>query len=145
LAFNGLFRRQTDGTLTVEFSGDPVNNGPNGVDLSPDESLLYMTDTATGELLAWDVAPDGSLSNQRTLASGITIPDGMCIDTRGNVYVASWANAVRVFDPNGTLWGDIPIPRSAANCGFGGADASTLYVTAMEGLYSVSAAVPGLY
>jgi gluconolactonase len=145
LAFNGLFRRQTDGTLTAEFSGDPVNNGPNGVDLSPDESLLYMTDTETGELLAWDVAPDGSLSGQRTIASGMTIPDGMCVDSDGNVYVATWANSVEVFDADGTRWGSIAIPRSASNCAFGGADGTTLYVTAMEGLYAAPVSIPGIF
>jgi len=145
LAFNGLFRREPGGTLTVEFNGDPVNNGPNGVDLSPDESLLYMTDTQTGALLAWDVAPDGSLANQRTIASGMTIPDGMCVDNDGNVYVATWANSVQVFDRNGTLWGAIAIPRPASNCAFGGAGGTTLYVTAMEGLYSAPVSIPGIF
>ncbi len=145
LAFNGLFRRQPDGTLTAEFTGDPLTTGPNGVDLSPDETLLYMTDTSSGTLLAWDVAGDGSLSNQRTIASGITIPDGMCVDSHGNVYVASWGNSVRVYDAHGAQWGSIPIPAPATNCGFGGADARTLYVTTLNTLHSVPVTIPGVY
>ena len=143
LAFNGLFRRTPGGALTPEWQGTPTD-GPNGVDLSPDESVLYMSNTATGEVLAWDVQADGSLANQRVFASGLTIPDGMCVDAAGNVFVATWANALEVFDPEGTRWGSIALPRAATNCGFGGADLRTLYMTAHEGLYRVAVTIPGI-
>ena len=53
--------------------------------------------------------------------------------------------AVEVFAPDGMHWGTIAFPRIPANCGFGGAGATTLYVTAREGLYSVDMVVPGIY
>jgi gluconolactonase len=143
IPFNGLFRRTPAGVLSAEWMGAETD-GPNGVVLSPDENTLYMANTATGAILAWDVALDGSLSNQRTFASGLFVPDGMCVDTLGNVYVATWANTVEIFDPAGTPWGNIAIPRAVSNCAFGGADARSLYVTAHEGLYRVGVSLPGV-
>jgi gluconolactonase len=143
IPFNGLFRRSPGGTLVAEWMGG-VTAGPNGVALSPDEDVLYMSRTDTGEVLAWDVAPDGTLGNQRIFADGLFIPDGMCVDTAGNLYVATWASTVEVFDPSGAGWGSIAIPLQATNCGFGGGDARSLYVTAHEGLYRVPMVVPGI-
>jgi gluconolactonase len=134
IPFNGLFRRTPAGVLTAEWMGG-VTAGPNGVVLSPDETRLYMSNSENGQVLAWDVAFDGSLSDERVFAEGLTIPDGMCVDDAGNVYVATWANTVEVFDPSGAGWASLPIPRQATNCTFGGADGRTLYVTAHEGLY----------
>ena len=145
IPFNGLFRRTPAGALSAEFMGDAVNNGPNGVDLSPDESVLYLADSETGEVTRWDVAGDGSLSGQSTFATGLTIPDGMCIDGDGNVFVATWASTVEVFAADGDYWGAIDIPRQASNCAFGGPDGRTLYVTAHEGLYSVTVPIAGIY
>jgi len=143
LPFNGLFRRTPAGVLTAEWMG-ATSSGPNGVSLSPDETVLYMAETAAGTIQAWDVAVDGALSNQRTFATGLFIPDGTCVDTRGNLYVATWANNVTVFSPLGDRWGTIGIPRQATNCAFGGTGNLTMYVTAHEGLYSTSMAVPGI-
>ncbi len=134
IPFNGLYRRTPVGVLTAEWMGG-TTEGPNGVVLSPDESRLYMAKSDSGEIFVWDVAPDGSLSNQRTFASGLTIPDGMCVDPAGNVYVATWAGTVEVFDPTGAAWDSLPLPRQATNCALGGADGKSLYVTAHEGLY----------
>lgn len=143
IPFNGLFRRSPGGTLTAEWMGG-VTAGPNGVVLSPGEDVLYMSRTDTGEVLAWDVAPDGALSNERVFANGLVIPDGLCVDTAGNLYVATWASTVEVFDPSGAGWGSIALPRQATNCAFGGADARSLYVTAHEGLYRVAMVTPGI-
>jgi gluconolactonase len=114
------------------------------VALSPAEDVLYMSRSDTGEVLAWDVAPDGSLANPRTFAQGLVIPDGMCVDTAGNLYVATWASTVEVFDPSGAAWGSIALPQQATNCAFGGGDALSLYVTAHQGLYRVAMTVPGI-
>jgi gluconolactonase len=143
IPFNGLFRRSPDGTLVAEWMGG-TTSGPNGVALSPDETVLYMTNSATGEIVAWDVAVGGALSNPRPFADGLFIPDGLCVDTAGNLYVATWSSTVEVFDPSGAAWGSIAIPRQATNCAFGGADARSLYVTAHEGLYRVPMTIPGI-
>ncbi|MFN2375111.1 MAG: SMP-30/gluconolactonase/LRE family protein [Candidatus Binatia bacterium] len=156
LGFNGLFRVAPGGMVTAAWMGG-LAAGPNGVVLSPDEDVLYMSDTAAGQVLSWDVNPDGSLSGQQTFASGLVTPDGMCMDSRGNLFVSQWGasaafGTLEVFAPDGTPWGYVPVGHSPTNCGFGGADATTLYITAHEGfmsnvagLYSVSVPVAGLH
>lgn len=135
IPFNGLYRRTPAGVLTAEWMGG-TTEGPNGVVLSPDETRLYMSKSDSGDVFVWDVAPDGSLGNQRTFVSGLNIPDGMCVDAAGNLYVATWSSTVEVYDPSGGAWATLSVPRQATNCTFGGASGQTLYVTAHEGLYS---------
>jgi gluconolactonase len=114
------------------------------VALSPDESTLYVSNTESGEILAWDVAPDGSLSNPRTFAAGLTIPDGLCVDQRGHVYVATWGEGLVVFSPSGAQVVILPVdaPATPTNCAFGG-DGRDLWVTAQTGLYRTRTLVPG--
>jgi gluconolactonase len=143
LPFNGVFRVSPLGVLTAEHEG-ALGERPNGVVLSPDESTLYVSDTALATVTAWTVAPDGSLSAPATFATGATIADGMCVDTAGNLYVATF-DGVEVFARDGMQWGTIVVPRIPSNCGFGDVDGLTLYITAREGLYSVSMVIPGIY
>ena len=143
LPFNGVFRIDTGGTLIAEYEA-PLTEAPNGIVLSPDETTLYVADTLLAIVTAWDVAVDGSLSNPVTFATGTGLADGMCIDTAGNLYVAT-GTGIQVFAPDGMQWGTIAVPRVPANCGFGEADALTLYITAREGLYGVSMVVPGIH
>jgi len=143
LPFNGLFRRDPNGALTAEWEGVIGVNQPNGVALSSDQQQLYLADSEAGELLVFDVAADGSLSNRRAIATGLTIPDGLCVDHQGNVFVATWASTIEVFAADGTPFGAIPIPQAATNCTFGGTDFRSLYVTAQTGLYRVPMVLPG--
>src|SRR5262249_14601463 len=104
------------------------NLATNGVALSPDEKLLYVTNGAT--LAAFDVRPDGSLINQRefaTLTAGGG--DGSTVDARGRIYVTT-AAGVEVISPDGRHLGVIPTPRAVISCAFGGRDKSTLFVLA---------------
>ena len=72
------------------------------------------------------------------------VPDGMAVDTAGNLFVTSH-RGIEAFAPDGEAWGVIPVPQPPANCAFGGADGRTLYITARGGLYRVTLAHPGLY
>jgi gluconolactonase len=139
--FNGLFKVAPDGTITAEWQGDLASR-PNGLVLSPDESLLYVADTSGGVVRLYDVAADGSLSGERNFVS-VTHPDGMAMDEDGNLYVTT-ANGVEVFAPDGSAWGTISVGRQPANCTFGNADRKTLYITARQGLYRVSTPIAGL-
>lgn len=99
----------------------------NGIMLSPDERVLYVTNGSS--ILAFDVQADGSVSNRRdfaTLDAGGT-GDGMAIDGAGRLYVTSQPG-VQVFDRNGKYLGLIPTPRNAISVAFAGRDKQTLYV-----------------
>ena len=142
--FNGVFRLPPGSSNPeVEWEGDANATRPNGIVLSPDESVLYLADTQGG-VTAFDVATDGSLANPRTFSDQVFGGDGMAVDARGNLYVTSFAG-VQVFAPDGTEWGTITLDDQPANCAFGDADARTLYMTARSRLYRVRLAQPGRY
>jgi gluconolactonase len=143
LDFRGIFRIAPDGGLTAERRGD-TTEAPNGLALSPDESLLYVTNYAADLVWVMDVAIDGTLSEARTFVTTGDGPDGMAVDNAGNLFVTT-GSGIEVFSPDGARWGVIPVPRIPANCAFGGADGRTLFITAREGLYRVTLANPGPY
>jgi gluconolactonase len=105
----------------------------NGVVSSPEGRTLYTTDQRN--VLAFDVAEDGSTSNQRTFAtlsqdSAGFGGDGMKVDADGRLYVTGDAG-IYVFAPDGSELGVIPVPRRAITLAFAGPDRRTLYVGAM--------------
>jgi gluconolactonase len=117
---------------------------PNGVALSPDETVLYVSDFSANAIRRFTVAADGSTSGRQNFAT-VTSPDGVAVDCAGNLYWASntSAGAVRVFSPSGTQLGTISVPSGVSNVAFGGSDRKTLYITAGRGLYSLALNVPG--
>ena len=106
-----------------------MNITPNGIILSADEKRLYVTNGPT--LAAFDVQPDGSLTNQREFANldGGGNGDGLAIDAAGRIYVTS-NPGVQVISPEGKYLGIIPAPRGVISVAFGGKDKKTLYVLA---------------
>ena len=143
LDFRGVFRISPDGDLIAEHRGD-TEQAPNGVALSPDESLLYLAQYSADEIWAFDVAADGSLSDARTFVATGNGPDGLAVDQAGNVFVAT-IEGIEVFTPDGTAAGVIEVPLTPSNCAFGGTDGRTLFITARDGLYRVLLPAPGLY
>jgi gluconolactonase len=105
------------------------NIGPNGIILSADEKVLYVTNGPT--LAAFDVQADGSLTNQRefTKLEGGGNGDGSTIDTAGRIYVTT-NPGVQVISPEGKYLGIIPTPRGVISVAFGGKDKKTLFVLA---------------
>jgi gluconolactonase len=142
LDFMGVFRVAPGGAITAEWEG-ALDKRPNGIALSPDETILYVSDTADGLVRAFEVATDGSLGVETAFTTNTPGADGMAVDTDGNLFVTT-ATGIRVFAPDGSMWGTIAVPRQPANCGFGDADAHTLYITAREGLYRVSMPIAGI-
>lgn len=134
LPFNGVYRRSTDGRLTLLTSDLTF---PNGIAFSPDERTLYVanSDPQRPIWMAFDVQPDGTLSEGRVLfdASDLAaagkrgLPDGMAVDARGNIF-ATGPGGVLVFTPDGEHLGTIATGELAANCTFGN-DGSMLYIT----------------
>jgi gluconolactonase len=98
----------------------------NGIMLSRDERTLYVTNREV--VVAFDVRPDGSVTNRRNFGSlsGDCCADGMAIDAAGRLYVTASAG-VHVFSPQGRRLGLIPTPRPATTVAFSGPDKTTLY------------------
>lgn len=114
-----------DAAGRVSTLGDNIRS--NGIMLSPDERVAYVTNG--GSVLAFDVRADGSVTNRRdfaTLQTGST-GDGLAIDGAGRLYVTSQPG-VQVFDRSGTSLGLIPTPRNAISVAFAGRDKTTLYI-----------------
>jgi gluconolactonase len=122
----GLFYADPHGTITQY--GENLRT--NGIILSADEKTLYVTNAGT--LVAFDVQPDGSLRNQRTLA---TLPggggDGSTIDAEGRIYVTATRGIV-VVSPDGNVLGTLPTPLGAISVAFSGPDKKTLYAVVIE-------------
>jgi gluconolactonase len=143
LDFCGVFRVGKDGRVTLLTSG---MTRPNGIAFSPDERRLYVSDSSTHEIRVFDVKSDGTLANSRVFAKTNLgkpgVPDGMKVDSRGNVY-ATASGGVQVFNAAGARLGVIAVPEVPANIAWGGADRRTLFITARKGLYKVSLGISG--
>ncbi|MGH2910530.1 MAG: SMP-30/gluconolactonase/LRE family protein [Solirubrobacteraceae bacterium] len=137
-----------DGSLTVV--SDALED-PNGLAFSPDESILYVSDTSrarrdTGRhhLFAFDVVDGGArLDGPRVFAvcePGVF--DGFRVDVAGNVWTSA-GESVAVYAPDGVRLGRIPLPEVAANCTFGGPAGTTLYIAATSSLYALTVATTG--
>jgi gluconolactonase len=118
----GLFYADAKGVMS-KYGEVPAANG---IILSGDEKTLYVTNG--GVVLAFDVAADGSLTNQREFGKlrGGQAGDGSAIDTEGRLYVATGAS-VDVFSPKGDFLGSIPGPQGLHGTAFGGRDKKTLF------------------
>jgi gluconolactonase len=145
MPYNAVWRLAPDGTLMPEWRGDIDATRPNGIALTSDDRTMYVTDTGRQLVMAFDVDPvTGALSGERIfVASTEGTPDGIAVDTAGNVFVATVAG-VQAFAPDGTLWGTLPIgPSRATNLTFGGAHGLSMFVTTQESLVRVEMCIPG--
>jgi gluconolactonase len=96
--------------------------------------------------MRYDLAADGTVSNGRVFADVTAekedgLPDGMKVDSQGNVY-ASGPGGIWIFSPDGKHLGTIKPTETPANCGWGD-DWKTLYMTARTGLYRIKLGVAG--
>ena len=121
---------------------------PNGIALSPDEKTLYVSNSDEKKRfwMRYDVAADGTVANGRLFydlagAKEQGIPDGMKVDSQGNVYAAG-PEGLWVFSPDGKHLGTIQPGETVANCNWGG-DGKTLYITASTSVYRIRVAIAG--
>jgi gluconolactonase len=125
---------------------------PNGVQLSPDEKVLYVANTAGEYVLAYDIAEDGSLGPKRNFAkldgfkktdNGFSSgADGLAVDEKGRLFVAS-NEGVQIFTSAGEAVGTIPLPQKPQNLAFAGKDKKTLYVVGRGAAYRIATLTPG--
>lgn len=108
---------------------------PNGTVILDGGRTLVVAESDGGRLSAFDIAADGSLSSRRLYADlGEHMPDGICLDREGGIWVSSFEHDVylRVLD-GGEVTDRVPVPgRRAVACQLGGADGRTLFCLTCE-------------
>ncbi|UFU07035.1 SMP-30/gluconolactonase/LRE family protein [Ruania halotolerans] len=116
---------------------------PNGLAFSPDESILYVSDTGdeAGHIRAYDVQrPDGGppqCVNPRLFATVRPgAPDGFRVDTEGRIWTSA-GDGVQIYSPSGDHLGLIEVPEKVSNVCFGGDDGHDLFITATTSLYTI--------
>ena len=159
IEFSGVHRILPDCSVTAVVKDIAY---PNGLAFSPDESVLYVTNTRQdngcieekerGEVCthqfirAYDVAADGTASNSRIFANMHSasdgVPDGMKVDQEGRVYCTG-SEGVWVFDASGNHLGIIRLPEIPANCAWGGEDYRTMFFTARTSIFTMRMKTPG--
>ena len=136
----------TPGGRTIQVAGGIER--PNGIQLSPDDRVLYVNDTEGEYLVAFDVQPDGTLANRRNFFKYLGVireperivsgADGLAIDSEGRIY-STGNGGVDVLSPRGQLLGTIPVGtpggRGPQNLAFSGRDKKTLYILGRGGVF----------
>jgi gluconolactonase len=142
--YQGVFMITTDGELKLVVKDF---EGPNGLCFSPDNKTLYINDSARAHIRAFDLAADGTLTNERMHAENIGkgdpaegIPDGMKCDERGNIWVTG-PGGIWVLGPDGEHLGTILTPEGVGNLAWGGSDYRTLFIGSSSTLFRVETKV----
>lgn len=123
---------------------------PNGLAFSPDEKILYISDTGLSHrsfgprhIRKFDVVNGRELANSSiftVIEKGVS--DGFRLDIEGNIWTSTGAG-VQCFSPDGTLLGEIPVGEAVANIEFGGPKRNRLYITATTSLYAIFVGTSG--
>jgi gluconolactonase len=139
---------------------------PNGILLSPDGKTLYINNCYDDEtwypvksdkdnfIWAYDVNPDGTISNGRKFAKLFltenvldrkgrsSSADGMAIDKMGNIYVATYYG-VQIFNNKGEFVGMINLPSFPVSLCFGDNDMKTLYIVSYNKVFKIRTNMQG--
>ena len=143
----GVYRVAKDGTVTLLIDNIKA---PNGIAFSPDERILYVSDVdpRRAAWLAYDVKPDGTVSNGRVFFDATRWrqdpffgPDGLKVDRRGNLFGAR-PGGVSVIASDGTLLGMIETGQPTSNVAWG-EDGKTLFITGGRSVYRLRVTTEG--
>ena len=124
-----IWRVDTDGKVTLLEADMGTTNG---IEVSPDEKVLYVNESAQRNVWAYDLSPEGEVSNKRLL---IQFPDfnmdGMRCDIEGNLYITRHGKGtVAKLSPAGEVLLEVQLTgKLCSNIAFGGPDGRTCYVT----------------
>ena len=121
---------------------------PNGIAFSPDEKYLYVDNSQPKKIwMRYTVQPNGTLTDAKLLYDGTSDkrpgnPDGMKVDSQGNIYSAG-PGGVWIFSPAGKPLATILMPERVSNVAWAGPDHKTLYITASTSIYRVHLQIAG--
>jgi sugar lactone lactonase YvrE len=107
----------------------------NGIEVSPDNKTLYVNESAQRNVWAYDLSPEGEISNKRLLIKFDDFGmDGMRTDIKGNLYIARYGKGTVVkISPKGEILQEIALNgKSPSNIAFGGKDGKTVFVTIQD-------------
>ncbi|MFZ1290673.1 MAG: SMP-30/gluconolactonase/LRE family protein [Melioribacteraceae bacterium] len=132
LGYCGIFRLSKNGKLKLL---DNSLHRPNGIAFSPDEKLLYVTNSGTNDVYVWDVK-DSTITNKRLFVNMKPegFGDGMKVDKNGRLFIGA-TKGIWIYESNGTLLDSFEVPGQTTNCAFGDEDGKTLYITSGNAVY----------
>jgi gluconolactonase len=144
IPFQGVYRLGADGKvilLTKELEQ------PNGLAFSPDGRYLYVDDSARKNIRRYRFHSDGTLSDgiifgDEKVEGSDSVPDGMKVDTHGNLYVTG-PRGIWIWSPDGKHLGTIVLPHQPANLTWGGPNNSELFITAGPDVYTIQTKAKG--
>jgi sugar lactone lactonase YvrE len=127
-----LYRYDGNGRYSRILEGVSISNG---LGWSPDGTRMYYADSSTQTIsvFVYDAAT-AAIANQRTLATvdpGDGMPDGLCVDSEGALWVAIWgAGQVRRYTPDGIQAAVVEVAaRQPSSCALGGPEGRHLFIT----------------
>jgi gluconolactonase len=139
-------------TGAIDIASDWLDE-PNGLAFSPDESVLYVSDTSAAlrrdggghhHIVAFEVVAGRTLARPRVFAViEPGLPDGFRIDANGWLWTSS-QDGVQVYHPDGTRLARIPVPEKVGNLSFGGTDRNELFICASTSLYRLTLNTRGI-
>jgi gluconolactonase len=142
---NGVYRIDAPGKVFLVVSD---LGKPNGIAITSDHRLVYVSDRGSQKLHRYELQDDGSLK-----PAGIAYDfspdrgiDGMRLDIQGNIYGAAGQDKTTglfVISPQGKLLLHQPMPEFSTNLAFGGSDRRDIYFTAGKSLYRLKSVQPG--
>ncbi len=121
---------------------------PNGIAFSPDEKYLYVDNSQPKkQWMRYTVKPDGTVTDAKLLLDVTPdnrpgVPDGMKVDSEGNIYSAG-PGGIWIISPEGKALGTILVPGRTSNVAWGGPDHKMLYITGSEGIFRVHLKIAG--
>ncbi|MBG9993574.1 SMP-30/gluconolactonase/LRE family protein [Pseudoalteromonas sp. NZS127_1] len=140
MPYTGVYKLSNTGVLSLI---DATLEKPNGVALSPDQRTLYIGDFSN-RVSKYTIDKNGEISPREDFIK-VTSPDGIKVDSAGNIYVSSHKKGViNIYTPSGAFIDKIELGPNVTNLAFGGKDRKTLLITTAKGLFTLDVKVAGL-
>lgn len=140
MSYTGVYKLSNTGVLSLI---DATLEKPNGVALSPDQRTLYVGDFSN-RVSKYTIDENGDILPREDFIK-VTSPDGIKVDSAGNIYISSHSKGViNIYTPRGSLIDKIELGPNVTNLAFGGKNRKTLLITTAKGLFTLDVKVAGL-